>query len=319
MIHEKYDIKGSWIKRNADLPKEGDMATCRLCEQKFRFTRKSTNRRNQYRLEELKSNDKKGSKSNSKNFLNDLEKGTNPMLSLEMLNKVNLDSDRDSDVSENEGSTSRNTSTSNSASSTYSNTSGEGYDKCFRTSDGNHEPMVIMKDNDLKYKLNVSESAALHLQKQLKKDAYFLCNHLGVMDYSLLVGVSKKDYVFEDKDNENDSEKDKNVVIASKLFGPQAYLVGIIDYQQTWNWNKKMERFIKINFRGADPEGLSAIEPQRYYERFIEKIEDILEVETRVIIPPKISPATSPINNDYKQDDEGITTTFVTRAKSSIL
>jgi 1-phosphatidylinositol-4-phosphate 5-kinase len=37
MIHEKYDIKGSWIKRNADLPKEGDMATCRLCEQKFRY------------------------------------------------------------------------------------------------------------------------------------------------------------------------------------------------------------------------------------------------------------------------------------------
>jgi hypothetical protein len=224
--------------------------------------------------------------------------------------------ERDSDMSYSD---SRNTSTSTttSSSSNFSTLSGEGFDKCFRTSDGNHEPMVIMKDNDLKYKLNVSESVALHLQKQLKKDAYFLCNHLGVMDYSLLVGISKKDYVFDDKDNENDD--DKNVVVASKLFGPQAYLVGIIDYQQTWNWNKKLERFSKINFRGADPEGLSAIEPQRYYERFIEKIEDILEVEARVSSPSKVSPPTSPISNDYKQDDEGITTTFVTRSKSSIL
>jgi hypothetical protein len=29
-----------------------------------------------------------------------------------------------------------------------------------------------------------------------------------------------------------------------------------------------MERFFKVNFRGADPQGLSAIEPETYKERY---------------------------------------------------
>jgi hypothetical protein len=43
--------------------------------------------------------------------------------------------------------------------------------------------------------------------------------------------------------------------------------MGIIDFQQRWNVGKKMERFFKINFKGADPHGLSAIEPEQYKER----------------------------------------------------
>lgn len=51
------------------------------------------------------------------------------------------------------------------------------------------------------------------------------------------------------------------------MVGPDSYFVGIIDFQQKWNFSKKLERFFKINFRGADPQGLSAIEPDQYKER----------------------------------------------------
>jgi hypothetical protein len=54
-----------------------------------------------------------------------------------------------------------------------------------------------------------------------------------------------------------------------------------------------LERFIKVNFRGADPLGLSAIEPEQYRDRFLRKMEDILETEeyqtrTRTITPQSL-------------------------------
>lgn len=61
--------------------------------------------------------------------------------------------------------------------------------------------------------------------------------------------------------------------------GPEAYYMGIIDFLQEWNWNKRAERFFKINFRGADPDGLSAIEPEIYRDRFIRRMEELLDME----------------------------------------
>ena len=34
-VHEKYDIKGSTVKRSADPPVEGQSVNCKNCEQKF--------------------------------------------------------------------------------------------------------------------------------------------------------------------------------------------------------------------------------------------------------------------------------------------
>ncbi len=50
---------------------------------------------------------------------------------------------------------------------------------------GNHEPNVILKDNDLKHKIRLPGPTARFLLKQLEKDTEILCS-LGVMDYSLL-------------------------------------------------------------------------------------------------------------------------------------
>ena len=39
-MHEKYDIKGSTVSRSAAPPREGQLATCTNCEQKFVYRRK---------------------------------------------------------------------------------------------------------------------------------------------------------------------------------------------------------------------------------------------------------------------------------------
>jgi hypothetical protein len=36
-INEKYDIKGSWVNRNAAVPREGKLVTCSNCNQKYVF------------------------------------------------------------------------------------------------------------------------------------------------------------------------------------------------------------------------------------------------------------------------------------------
>lgn len=50
--------------------------------------------------------------------------------------------------------------------------------------------------------------------------------------------------------------------------GPGTYYIGIIDVLQEWNFTKQMERFLKIYFKRYDGDGLSAIEPVAYSERF---------------------------------------------------
>ena len=50
--------------------------------------------------------------------------------------------------------------------------------------------------------------------------------------------------------------------------GPGTYYIGIIDVLQEWNFKKKMERFLKIYFKQYDADGISAIEPSAYCERF---------------------------------------------------
>lgn len=43
-IHDKYDLKGSWVARNATLPRDGKLVTCRHCQQKYVFRRKNIQR-----------------------------------------------------------------------------------------------------------------------------------------------------------------------------------------------------------------------------------------------------------------------------------
>ncbi|GLE00568.1 hypothetical protein PINS_up009325 [Pythium insidiosum] len=70
--------------------------------------------------------------------------------------------------------------------------------------------------------------------------------------------------------------------MANTVVGPAYYHLGIIDILQTWTFQKRMERFAKIVFKGVDGDGLSAIPPKIYKKRFQHKMADILGVEDLV-------------------------------------
>jgi hypothetical protein len=57
--------------------------------------------------------------------------------------------------------------------------------RCPHTVNGIHEPNVVLKDNDLKYKIRLSAETARDLLRQLTLDVEFLYS-IRVMDYSLL-------------------------------------------------------------------------------------------------------------------------------------
>ncbi|RLN97268.1 hypothetical protein BBJ28_00023917 [Nothophytophthora sp. Chile5] len=70
--------------------------------------------------------------------------------------------------------------------------------------------------------------------------------------------------------------------MANTVVGPAYYHLGVIDILQTWTMQKRMERFVKIAFKGVDGDGLSAIPPKLYQARFQLKMADILGVEDLV-------------------------------------
>lgn len=57
--------------------------------------------------------------------------------------------------------------------------------RCPYTVSGEHEPNVILKDNDIKYKIRLPRHTTESLLTQIRADADFLYS-IGVMDYSLL-------------------------------------------------------------------------------------------------------------------------------------
>jgi len=58
---------------------------------------------------------------------------------------------------------------------------------------GPHEANVVLKDNDLRVKMSLQPAEYERVMRMLKKDSDLL-GKLGVMDYSLLVGVKKKSF-----------------------------------------------------------------------------------------------------------------------------
>ena len=56
---------------------------------------------------------------------------------------------------------------------------------CPYTVSGEHEPNVILKDNDIKYKIRLPRNTTESLIGQIRSDVDFLFS-IGVMDYSLL-------------------------------------------------------------------------------------------------------------------------------------
>ncbi|KAF4032907.1 Phosphatidylinositol-4-phosphate 5-Kinase [Phytophthora infestans] len=264
-IHQRYDIKGSWEDRNAQKPRRGAEATCRHCNLSFRCGGSAT---------------------------------------------------RSSAVG---GDRSRRT-------------------VCPNRAGAPHEPNVVLKDMDLTMKLRFGKKAGRKLLAQLMRDSDFLCAH-GVMDYSLLLGLIEVSYLvnrhniltrdgsvflppdsFTEKpgsprkpsDGSNStvgtSERVKQSTqclrAAEVVIGPGFYYIGVIDMLQTWNWSKRLERFLKTVFFRKDPDGISAMPPKPYRDRFHRKLREIIHLGHNSSIVPS-SPATVDNVGGCKEDMYG--------------
>jgi 1-phosphatidylinositol-4-phosphate 5-kinase len=143
---------------------------------------------------------------------------------------------------------------------------------------GRHEANVVLKDNDLHIKISLDVIEARRVLEILKKDSDLLAE-IGVLDYSLLVGVKKKKFAVEATNEDSDTSPNfslppdhpgaiQSTFKASSVTGPAIYYLGVVDFLQDWTTQKKIERIFKIYFTRKDPDGLSVMNPEPYKMRF---------------------------------------------------
>lgn len=172
---------------------------------------------------------------------------------------------------------------------------------------GRHEASVVLKDNDLRNRISLRSDEAKQVVAILKKDSDLL-GELGVLDYSLLIGVKKGK--FEIKENGIVRElsapefhvsssglgeettaasaspagsisgtNHRSCFRANQVIGPSIYHFGIVDFLQDWTFEKEMERNFKIYMNRKDPDGISVMEPIAYKLRFQNKMDQIFAVD----------------------------------------
>lgn len=179
-----------------------------------------------------------------------------------------------------------------------------------RQSGGYNKPRgIVLKDMDLNFQFKTRPDVGCEIARTIKADAEFLASK-NIMDYSLLVGVVHADldiHVEAERPRGTSTHSVSSMreanflnpgqaqqaahsgeggmgafydpyegdehggMQASVVTGPTKFYVGIIDILQTWNVNKRLERYSKIYFKCVDGNGLSAVEPERYRDRFVER------------------------------------------------
>ncbi|KAJ8531881.1 hypothetical protein ON010_g14081 [Phytophthora cinnamomi] len=205
-----------------------------------------------------------------------------------------------------------------------------------------HEPNVVLKDMDLTMKLRFGKVAGRKLLAQLMRDSDFLCARgvmdysllLGIIEVSYLVNrhniLTRDGSVFLPPDSftgkpttprrrsgtDGEQYGDNEVTgstervkqstqclrAAEVVIGPGFYYIGVIDMLQTWNLSKRFERFVKTVIFRKDPDGISAMPPKPYRDRFHRKLREIIHLgHNSSIVPP--APAT--VEDDGRRN-EGI-------------
>ncbi|KAF1791256.1 Leucine-rich repeat domain, L domain-like [Phytophthora cactorum] len=153
-----------------------------------------------------------------------------------------------------------------------------------------HRPDVVFKDLDLERSLQLPRHIAVHLHSQIVSDCEFL-RDIGIMDYSLLIGIHKCHFRAPRPGNANGigTSTDFDDVFNRELHldGPnsgvnlaplgdnEVYFVGIIDILQQWDWEKQFEKAGKV-LLGKSARGISAVAPTAYCRRFQARCAQIL-------------------------------------------
>jgi len=126
------------------------------------------------------------------------------------------------------------------------------------------------KDMDMHKPLVCDPAYAQNALDELRHDSELLMRH-NLMDYSLLLGVHNEAVATHGLPLRTRSVA-PNAAVARQVDVP-SYCMGLIDVLQEWNMGKRLERIAKIVFKGRWArdvrDGMSAIEPVAYRERFL--------------------------------------------------
>jgi len=76
---------------------------------------------------------------------------------------------------------------------------------------------------------------------------------------------------------EHHREKSKNIGVIPSVDGEKVFLIGLIDILQAWDFSKKSERFMKVFGKCLDGDGISAVDPETYCNRFLDSVDNLLE------------------------------------------
>lgn len=143
----------------------------------------------------------------------------------------------------------------------------------------------VLKDGDLQFQVALDPETRRRFLEQCGRDARFLRDE-GILDYSLLLGVHfarqptmpvGPEAAGGGTAGRTHFQQVHGGVQASVIEGPLVFQFGIIDVLQRWDASKRAERAAKLVFKCVDGDGLSAIEPGRYCERFVEAMRFITE------------------------------------------
>lgn len=153
----------------------------------------------------------------------------------------------------------------------------------------------VRKDMDLRRLFHLGAARAAIIE-QLKKDVAFLASHK-LMDYSMMIGVhnchedgeccaprreaeataiaevgeGQARQLFGIRTVETSGHLQESQMIASGSDGATSVLfLGVIDLLQEWTLSKTAEAFVKAKVLRRDEGGLSAVNPERYAQRFVD-------------------------------------------------
>lgn len=150
---------------------------------------------------------------------------------------------------------------------------------------------------------------------------YVSCGYyvgFNIMDYSLLVGVKRKLFVLNNNSHSPSFEggvvshlpplcPDIHEVQAAAVEGPGIFYIGLIDLLQEWNWAKWFEHITKVYFARKDGRGISAVEPNYYRNRFMQRaVCDVFDgVERLPELPEEDDEVTSTVGSTSLKDERG--------------
>jgi len=140
---------------------------------------------------------------------------------------------------------------------------------------------TIGLDLDFRRKIKLQDHIRSAFVDQISKDSKFLCG-LGIMDYSLLLGIhdfsSETQHKYHTEHGDTDfSQKIRWRYGVLSRDESEMYFMGIIDILQFFGWYKKIEFFLKTRILRRDSKGVSCIPPSVYSQRFINSMTANLE------------------------------------------